>query len=1610
MPADRTLELGVLFTARANSAFTQNLRRLRSALMDLNNLMGKVEKTTRGVAKTTEQASKAQDKLAKSLKKTDDATKAQTKSVSKLNMAWNSMIRSLKTVATYGAAGAVLFGFTNALRAGTQEIIEFDQALKNLQAISGATDAEIAVMGDTLERIATVTKFSTTELGKGMVLLTQAGFSASEAINSMDAVATLATGTLSSLEMTTDLLTTTVRAFNLDAVESTRVSDVMANAINKSKLTIDKLRIAFNFVGATAAQANISLEETGAAMMTLANNGLRASTIGTGLRQVISRLLSPSRKLREAYEEYGIELDKISPATNGFSTAIANLAPLLMGTEKGTVDMAKAFRLFGLRGAQAAAILIKSYMSGDYENMLSKVREVGTAEAMAAKQAEGLQLQLKRLQDRAKVLALAIGKGGLRDVMMAFVRAISETVLWIGKLANEEVSIAIMQFTAWTTAIALALKGLTALTVFIVVSFLPALEKIAVLLLTNPFVAVAAGLSLVGVAAFKYTDRFKDAKEETQKMGVELENLQNLLSVYGKILDDLNEKRGKDKQSNDQYIVTLKRFYTELEKLREKYPDFISQIDIAATSHDKLAESIAKVQAQVQEQNFEASLKTLDSFIQEVERLRSPRTAEEHAKEIQAMEAHITKTALMLASAVHEGTMSIGFIEDNLIRFDDLVKKSGDVGAKMMMKVRTFLNNIKKSVKDIKEIKPVIKDLPDAFRKISESLKPKDLELFAQTVKNMEVDIASFKKNAIAAELDAGKVAAGIAQIVAKNVKEFTEKSTEEEREAAKTSLKIFKNRLKEREKLRKKEEREQDKASKAGLKVLWKSYKEQEKMLKRYMREDEKHTALLLANYVEYIEDKSKWDQEYWDGREKLLRLAINKEARAMRDADALDSEIADMKRRRWEDFYDEQTEAVGNWADGFALAYDRMREDMDSWAQQGIKNAEDLARNLESALGDSFYDMFTGNIKDLGDVWENFTKSMLSSFTASLGKMASNWILFGEATGGAGGTSVSGGGGILGSLVGGIKNNVVGNILTPITDGIKGVLGGITSGITSALGFGTSTAATSATLAGMGLGGAGGAGAIAGGAGGLLAGGGGIMAALGPIGIAAGLGLLVSSLLGDDTQEFTLDEWNKQLDDALKYKPGRGIEPHDIRHGPGGNEWYQPIADSYLEGIEALTTRFNSDVLAIVDALPEQYREGFENLLAQSDFTVDEIAQGTYDAENAQEVITSMLEQYGDKLSNAFFEAAQGELGDFILGGGTYGGFLPTEFLEGLSIDTEEELARSLESVLKVTAAFDQYIEQATEEYRRSIEQAMESAIAANQQAVESYKRLANATASMADAIVDTIRALQYSDLNPAATPASRYAMAQTDYNAFLSAAMGGDIGAAGDLRSFASTYLGYAKDIQAAPAYAATFDKVSADLLKVKDVMDAQTVSYNAQIDRLNADLQMRLQELRLELEKIDETVMAQFTAMIEQIDLSNETSADKIVAALEQIDFTPTINVNVPFGRGYASGGIINEAVSGITASGKAISIAEDEPEVITPLSKFRDLISNGISGISVPSFSHANMVPEIPAPIVYTNVKFMLGAEDLTDRIKVVVDESYVDAQRSGLTTSRRFIR
>jgi len=442
----------------------------------LNTALKKLKKA--GQLKAFSNFAKDLKNLGGALEKAIGASNKAKKSFSSLNTTMNQAGQSagflgmkLQNFLQYRVISIIFQEITQSLMTGIHAIMGYDQALKSLQAITGATGLEVEQIGTKILDVASKTKFAASEVSQGMIILGQAGFTASEAIGVIQSVSDLATGTLSSMSETVDLFTSVMRVFNLEASRAAEVADTFANAINKSKLTIDKLRTSIQYVGPIAKESGIGFGELAASMMVLANSGLRSSKIGTGLRRVFAELISPTEKLSQAVYKAGLNMSDLDPRFNSLSEVLFNLNLVVTDT-----DM--AFELFGKRGAAAALSLTKNPEA--FNTMIGHVQKTGTAAAMAAKQMEGLQVSFKNLIDKVKNFAIAIGEAGLGDILRILIdrlRNFADALTWIA--SNGFVKI-ILQVTMLTTVLVALTASVYGLSILISTKFKMALGWVLV--------------------------------------------------------------------------------------------------------------------------------------------------------------------------------------------------------------------------------------------------------------------------------------------------------------------------------------------------------------------------------------------------------------------------------------------------------------------------------------------------------------------------------------------------------------------------------------------------------------------------------------------------------------------------------------------------------------------------------------------------------------------------------------------------------------------------------------------------------------------------------------------------------------------------------------------------------------------------------------------------------------------------------------------------------------------------------------------------------------------------------------------------------------------------
>ena len=206
------------------------------------------------------------------------------------------------TIASYGAAIAIINALRQAVTYMISKAIEMESAFTDLAVKSGYTDSQLSKVADTVLNVAASTRFSTIEIVEAATALGKLGFEAEEVVEILPAVGNVAAATGESLQATAEVFGKVLNAYELTADSATNIADRLVDVFNNSALSLEKFNTAFSYVGSAAASTGTSFNELTAAMAVLSDRGITASKIGTGLRNVFTKLGTEGDSLRDILE------------------------------------------------------------------------------------------------------------------------------------------------------------------------------------------------------------------------------------------------------------------------------------------------------------------------------------------------------------------------------------------------------------------------------------------------------------------------------------------------------------------------------------------------------------------------------------------------------------------------------------------------------------------------------------------------------------------------------------------------------------------------------------------------------------------------------------------------------------------------------------------------------------------------------------------------------------------------------------------------------------------------------------------------------------------------------------------------------------------------------------------------------------------------------------------------------------------------------------------------------------------------------------------------------------------------------------------------------------
>lgn len=206
-----------------------------------------------------------------------------------------------------------------------QTYADFEAAMSEVKAISGATSEEFAQLTEKANQMGAVTKFTASESAEAFKYMAQAGWDAKEMMDGIEGLMSLAAASGEDLGTTSDIVTDALTAFGMSAKESGRFADVMAMAANATNTDVAKMGDTFKYVAPVAGALGYSIEDTAVAIGLMANNGIKASQAGTSLRSLLTNLTHPVGQAEDAINDLGISITNADGSVKPLSQTLQEL-------------------------------------------------------------------------------------------------------------------------------------------------------------------------------------------------------------------------------------------------------------------------------------------------------------------------------------------------------------------------------------------------------------------------------------------------------------------------------------------------------------------------------------------------------------------------------------------------------------------------------------------------------------------------------------------------------------------------------------------------------------------------------------------------------------------------------------------------------------------------------------------------------------------------------------------------------------------------------------------------------------------------------------------------------------------------------------------------------------------------------------------------------------------------------------------------------------------------------------------------------------------------------------------------------------------------------------
>lgn len=483
-------------------------------------------------------------------------------------------------------AGALLAAAAAAVSCAT----DFDAAFAKTQTIMDQTKVSVSEMSDDIMALSGSSAMAATDVSDAVYNAISGSVATEDAVEFVDQANRLAVAGFTDLANATDVMTTVLNAYGLEASYVGGISNVLIATQNLGKTTVDALASSMGKAISTGSAYGVNMQNLASAYVELTRGGIDTAEATTYLSGMLNELGNASSEVGKIIQEKtGMSFGQLME--QGWS--LGDVLKVLADSVDGNAEA-----LMGLWGSQEAGKASNAIMTQgveDFNLVLAQMNEemagtTGTTEAAYETMTNTSEFINKKFTNSMTNLGIALGSSVNPALDQAKLSLIS-VVEKVTDFANKHPAV-VRALTAITIGVGAFAVGLTVYTVGAKVAT-AATTALTTAMNSNPILLAVTAVIALGMAIGTLVATTQAATEEVKKLSAASEQekaeLEELRAEYEQVCEAQGETSAEAqvlKQRVDEATEafeknkrTAEELKEELSKTHEAYSELVGQID-----------------------------------------------------------------------------------------------------------------------------------------------------------------------------------------------------------------------------------------------------------------------------------------------------------------------------------------------------------------------------------------------------------------------------------------------------------------------------------------------------------------------------------------------------------------------------------------------------------------------------------------------------------------------------------------------------------------------------------------------------------------------------------------------------------------------------------------------------------------------------------------------------------------------------------------------------------------------------------------------------------------------------------------------------------------------